>query len=161
MTSTVAPEPAVVASSTDHVTRWVGPGVDGSTDAAAPRRLATPPPVRVDPLVRQGNAFYVLVHGLLHVAAAAVAWGSLDLGIPLITMPSLSPALATVVLAALGVAFVGSAVLLTLGRGWRTLLTVATLGSAALCLVALPEAAIALGVNGLIAVGLIASRPRR
>lgn len=153
------------ATSPDTSTRWVGddtgrlrPGATTMRDSL--QRTAPAAPVRVDPLLRQGNAFYIGVHGLLHLAAAAVAWGSISLGLPMITIPALSPALAASALATLGIAFLGCAVLLAIGRGWRAALIATTALSTLACLVSLPEAAIALGVNGLIALGLLASRPR-
>lgn len=119
------------------------------------------PPVHVDPLLRQGNAFYVAAHGLLHAVAAAVALGGVQPSLPMIVARGLSPTVAAGALAALAVGFLASAVLLVLGRGWRVPLTVTTMLSGAACLLTLPESAIALGVNALIGVGLLASRARR
>lgn len=156
------------ATATDTGTRWVGDPTAGSTGGSdtdsgrlTGRALPTPAPVQVDPLVRQGNAFYVAVHGLLHLMAAAVAWGSLTVAMPTITLGWLSPGLAAGALATVGFAFLAAAVLLVAGRGWRMPLAVAAMLSTAACLGSLPEAAMALGVNGLIALGLVASRLRR
>lgn len=167
--STTLPRPdhlGVVGSSVatvDDDTRWVG---DPSRSVAdRPGDVARPAApvdagVGVDPLLRQGNSVYLAAHGLLHLACAAVAWGHAADALPRLST-GLSPTLDAAILIALGVTFCACSVLLLLGRHWRGPLTLATAGSAALCLTALPQSTVPLLVDGLVAVGLLASRPRR
>ncbi|MCB1252465.1 MAG: hypothetical protein KDB39_04330 [Austwickia sp.] len=159
--TTATPSTASPVTSAADATHWVS-DVSGSGGLEHRRTdLPTPAPVHVDPLLRQGNAFYVAVHGLVHVLAAMVAWTGLSVGLPLISTTALSPGVLAALLAILGGAFVVAAALLAVGRGWRPVLLAATAVSTLACLATLPESAIGLGVNAAIGVGLLASRPRR
>ena len=96
----------------DPHTTWVIAGPGPTT--TRPATLSTPRPAQVDPLVRQGNAVYVGLHGLLHLFSAAALWTATEPAVPILRIAGLSPSLAAVAVGLLGIAFRASAVLLSL-----------------------------------------------
>ena len=134
----------------------------GTPAATSPkRRLRPPAPVHIDPMLRLGNAFYLAIIGLGHLAAAASLNGNASALESWLSPTRTVAGLGTAAWSALAVGFIASAALLVLGRGWRLLLTATTTLSVAACTLWLPATWPGLAVDALVVVGLLASRPRR